>query len=75
MLARANKKKVESWNCFRAAEFDDDERLHDLLVRYRTETDSMRAWTILEHWREERMRFVRIETSEYQRVRDELRNG
>ena len=26
MLARANKKKVESWNCFRAAEFDDDER-------------------------------------------------
>ena len=56
-------------------EFEDDERLHDLLVRYRAETDSMRAWTILEHWREERMHFVRIETSEYQRVRDELRNG
>ncbi len=56
-------------------EFDDDERLHALLARFRDETDSMRAWSILEHWRDERMNFVRIETSEYQRVRDELRNG
>ncbi len=56
-------------------EFDDDEHLHGLLVRYRDETDSKRAWSIVENWREERMNFVRIETSEYQRVRDELRNG
>jgi glutamate synthase (NADPH/NADH) large chain len=56
-------------------EFEDDERLHGLLERYRDETDSKKAWSILENWREERMNFVRIETSEYQRVRDELRNG
>jgi glutamate synthase (NADPH/NADH) large chain len=56
-------------------EFDDDERLHALLARFRDETDSTRAWSILEHWRDERMNFVRIETSEYQRVRDEMRNG
>ena len=56
-------------------EFDDDQRLHELLVRYRDETDSTRAWSIVDNWREERMKFVRIETSEYQRVRDELRNG
>ena len=56
-------------------EFEDDERLHALLVRYRDETDSKLAEAILENWRLERMNFVRIETSEYQRVRDELRNG
>ncbi|HUV57418.1 MAG TPA: glutamate synthase large subunit [Acidimicrobiales bacterium] len=56
-------------------EYQDDEHLYDLLVRFREETDSKRAWSIVENWREERMNFVRIETSEYQRVRDELRNG
>ena len=56
-------------------EYQDDERLYDLLVRYREETGSKRAWSIVENWREERMNFVRIETSEYQRIRDELRNG
>ena len=56
-------------------EYEDDERLFALLTRYRAETDSTRAGSILEHWREERMHFVRIETSEYQRIRDELRSG
>ncbi|NNN00996.1 MAG: glutamate synthase large subunit [Acidimicrobiaceae bacterium] len=56
-------------------EFEDDERLRELLVRYRDETDSKKASHIIENWREERMKFIRIETSEYQRVRDELRNG
>ena len=56
-------------------EFVDDQWLHELLTRFRDETGSTRAWSIIEHWREERMNFVRIETSEYQRVRDELRNG
>ena len=56
-------------------EFEDDERLHELLIRYRNETSSKKAGAIIENWREERMNFVRIETSEYQRVRDELRNG
>ena len=39
------------------------------------ETGSRVAATILGDWRAQRMHFVRIETSEYQRVRDELRNG
>jgi len=29
----------------------------------------------LSDWRAQRMNFVRIETSEYQRIRDETRNG
>ncbi len=56
-------------------EFEDDEYLERLLVRYQAETDSKKAAMILENWRSERMNFVRIETSEYQRIRDELRNG
>ena len=56
-------------------EFDDDERLFALLNRFREETASVRAGAILDGWREERMNFVRIETSEYQRIRDELRSG
>ena len=56
-------------------EFEDDELVYQLLVRFLEQTDSARAWKIVENWREERMNFVRIETSEYQRVRDELRNG
>jgi glutamate synthase (NADPH/NADH) large chain len=56
-------------------EFEDDERLFALLGRFRDETASVRAGAILDGWREERMSFVRIETSEYQRIRDELRNG
>jgi glutamate synthase (NADPH/NADH) large chain len=56
-------------------EFDDDEHLVALLERYRDETDSKKAQFLLENWRQARMDFVRIETSEYQRVRDELRNG
>jgi glutamate synthase (NADPH/NADH) large chain len=56
-------------------EFDDDERLHELLTRFVAETGSKTAQSILSNWRAERMHFVRIETSEYQRVRDELRNG
>jgi glutamate synthase domain-containing protein 3 len=56
-------------------EYEDDERLVDLLERFVQETASKKAAFLLEHWRSERMNFVRIETSEYQRIRDELRNG
>jgi glutamate synthase (NADPH/NADH) large chain len=56
-------------------EFDDDERLRELLTRFVEETGSQRARSILGDWRSERMHFVRIETSEYQRIRDEFRNG
>ncbi len=56
-------------------ESDDDERLWTLLGRFRDETGSQKAARILENWRSERMNFVRIETSEYQRVRDEAKSG
>jgi glutamate synthase (NADPH/NADH) large chain len=56
-------------------EYEDDERLRELLVRFVDETGSRRAAMIVDDWRAQRMNFVRIETSEYQRVRDELRNG
>jgi glutamate synthase (NADPH) large chain len=56
-------------------EFDDDERLVTLLERFRDETGSAPAATLLADWRTSRMSFVRVETSEYQRIRDEQRNG
>jgi glutamate synthase (NADPH) large chain len=56
-------------------ELDDDERLRELLERFHAETGSKRAARLLENWRAERMNFVRIETSEYQRIRDEARSG
>jgi glutamate synthase (NADPH/NADH) large chain len=56
-------------------EADDDERLHALLGRFSEETGSPKARRILEKWRTERMNFVRIETSEYQRIRDEVKGG
>jgi glutamate synthase (NADPH/NADH) large chain len=56
-------------------EYHDEEILHPLLDRYALETGSPVAARILANWRSEQMNFVRIETSEYQRVRDELRNG
>jgi glutamate synthase domain-containing protein 3 len=56
-------------------ESDDDERLLTLLERFRDETGSKKAQRIVEHWRVERMNFVRIETSEYQRIRDEAKGG
>ena len=56
-------------------EYEDDERLRELLTRFVDETGSPRAQSILDDWRAQRMHFVRIETSEYQRMRDELRNG
>jgi glutamate synthase (NADPH/NADH) large chain len=56
-------------------EYEDDLRLHGLLTRYRDETGSKKAQRILTDWRSERMHFVRIETSEYQRVRDEAKGG
>jgi glutamate synthase (NADPH/NADH) large chain len=56
-------------------EYHDEEILHPLLERYALETGSPVATRILANWRSEQMNFVRIETSEYQRVRDELRNG
>ncbi len=56
-------------------EYEDDEMLLGLLERFRDETGSQKAGAILQSWREARMVFVRVETSEYQRMRDELRNG
>jgi glutamate synthase (NADPH/NADH) large chain len=56
-------------------EYEDDEKLLALLERYRDETGSKRAEAMLQSWREARMVFVRVETSEYQRMRDETRNG
>ena len=56
-------------------EYEDDEKLLVLLERFRDETGSKKADALLQSWREARMVFVRVETSEYQRVRDELRNG
>jgi len=56
-------------------EHEDDEKLQEILIRYVKETSSPKAQRILSNWRNERMNFIRIETSEYQRVRDELRNG
>jgi glutamate synthase (NADPH/NADH) large chain len=56
-------------------EYEDEQYLVALLERFVAETGSAKATAILANWREERMSFVRIETSEYQRVRDELRNG
>jgi glutamate synthase (NADPH/NADH) large chain len=56
-------------------EYEDDERLLSLLTRFRDETGSKKATALLQSWREARMVFVRVETSEYQRVRDEQRNG
>jgi glutamate synthase domain-containing protein 3 len=46
-----------------------------LLTRFSDETGSPKAALLVSNWRSERMNFVRIETSEYQRIRDELRNG
>ena len=56
-------------------EFEDEATLHALLERYGRETGSPVAAGILADWRVARMAFVRIETSEYQRARDEQRNG
>ncbi len=56
-------------------EYPDEDILHPLLERFAGETGSVVAKRILENWRVERMNFIRIETSEYQRVRDETRNG
>ena len=56
-------------------ELEDDERVRSLLERFVAETGSKKAGRILGDWRHERMNFVRIETSEYQRVRDEAKGG
>ncbi len=56
-------------------EYPDEDILHPLLERFAGETGSTVAKRILENWRVERMNFIRVETSEYQRVRDETRNG
>jgi glutamate synthase (NADPH/NADH) large chain len=56
-------------------EYEDDEKLLTLITRFHEETGSRKAQALLQSWREARMVFVRVETSEYQRMRDELRNG
>ncbi len=56
-------------------EYHDEELLRPLLERFAAETRSRVAEDILGQWRRERMNFIRVETSEYQRVRDEMRNG
>ncbi len=54
-------------------EADDEERLRGLLERFADETRSGLAHDLLADWRRARMHFVRIESSEYQRVRENLR--
>jgi glutamate synthase (NADPH/NADH) large chain len=56
-------------------EFEDEQLLHGLLNKFTNETESEVARRLLQDWRNSRMQFIRIETSEYQRVREELRNG
>ncbi|MDE3064525.1 MAG: glutamate synthase large subunit [Acidobacteriota bacterium] len=56
-------------------EADDDARLVGLLGRFVDETGSRVAQGLLADWRRARMDFVRVESSEYQRARDELRGG
>jgi len=56
-------------------EFSDDDIVRNILTRFAAETGSERATAILNDWRTSRMHFVRIETSEYQRIREELRHG
>jgi glutamate synthase (NADPH/NADH) large chain len=56
-------------------ESEDDERVFTLLERFYQETGSTRTEAILRDWRRERMNFVRVETSEYQRIRDEAKGG
>ena len=56
-------------------EYEDEQLLHGLLTRFTAETKSAIGQQILNEWRTSRMQFIRIETSEYQRVREELRNG
>ncbi len=56
-------------------ESDDDERLRNLLTRFHDETGSQVAARLLADWRRARMDFVRVESSEYQRARDEQRGG
>ena len=56
-------------------EFGDDDFVRGLIERFAAETGSVRAAAIVSDWRTSRMHFVRIETSEYQRIREELRHG
>jgi len=56
-------------------EVHDDELLKGLVTRFRDQTNSRLAERLLNDWRSTRMSFVRIETSEYQKAREELRNG
>ena len=56
-------------------EADDDALLGVLLTRFVDETGSPLAAGLLRDWRRARMDFVRVESSEYQRARDEQRGG
>ena len=56
-------------------EYEDDEKLLAIVQKFAVETGSELGQRIANDWRTKRMNFIRIETSEYQRVRDELRNG
>ena len=53
----------------------DDDLLLALLTRFVKETDSVLAARLVQEWRHERMNMVRVETSEYQRAREETRRG
>jgi glutamate synthase (NADPH/NADH) large chain len=54
---------------------DDDRQLRTLLEHFVDETGSALGARLLADWRRARMDFLRIETSEYQRARDEERSG
>ncbi len=56
-------------------EAEDDALLGVLLTRFVDETGSPIAAGMLRDWRRARMDFVRVESSEYQRARDEQRGG
>ena len=56
-------------------EADDDRWLRELLERYRDETGSALATSLIERWRQSVVDFVRVESSEYQRIRDEAKGG
>ena len=54
-------------------ESEDDATLQSLLERFVSETGSAVASEILANWRRARMNFVRVETSEYQKIRENRR--
>jgi len=49
-------------------EYDDDQFLQNLLVRFATATGSVLAKTMIANWASERMNFVRVQSVEYRKA-------